>query len=130
MTNSGTGLPHPEAAVVPALVSVFDSEVTSLGCVTIHPLGYVLPSDKPYFTDNLSEQMKHLLQLASSDFPIRNQKLKVPLPNGSSQFGTVSSVEFAHTKTTDPIRQKQLWQTVTESYWQALSYVFDWAFHG
>ena len=34
MTNRGTGLPNPEAAVVPALASAFDSEVTSLERVT------------------------------------------------------------------------------------------------
>ena len=55
-----TELPNPEAAVLPALVSVFDSEVTLLGHF-IHsafadkneqwpgPRGYVLSSDKPYF---------------------------------------------------------------------------------
>ena len=55
-----TELPNPEAAVLPALVSVFNSEVTLLGHF-IHsafadkneqwpgPRGYVLPSDKPYF---------------------------------------------------------------------------------
>ena len=55
-----TELPNPEAAVLPALVSVFDIEVTSLGHV-IHsafadqneprpgPRGYVLPSGQPYF---------------------------------------------------------------------------------
>ena len=33
-TKPGTGLPHPEAAVVPALASVFNPEVTLLGRVT------------------------------------------------------------------------------------------------
>ena len=104
-----TELPNPEAAVLPALVSVFDSEVTLLGHF-IHsayadkneqwpgPRGYVLSSDKPYFLAMLAWPISHL----------RNQKLGVPTPHGYSRFGTVSS----------------------ESYWQALSYVFDCAFHG
>ena len=46
--------------------------------------------------------------LRQTNFPLRKQKLRVPLPSGHSLFGTVSS----------------------ESHWQALSYVFDRAFHG
>ena len=67
--------------------------------------------------------------IQSLDFPIRNQKLKVPLPNGSSQFGTVSPANSAKTELTDLIDQESSLSIVTESYWQALSYVFDWAFH-
>lgn len=40
---------NPDATVVPALVLIFDSEVTSLECVTTRPLGYVLPSSSHTF---------------------------------------------------------------------------------
>ena len=109
--------------MLPALVLIFDPEVTSLGhfthLTTCHsqrthrcpalwrvahqnekppgPHGYVPPSGRPYFPG-----------AGAPDFPIRNQKLKVPLPYGCSQFGTVSS----------------------ESHWQALCHVSHCAFHG
>ncbi len=38
LTKPGTGLPTPEAAVVPALASVFDSKVTLLGRLTARSL--------------------------------------------------------------------------------------------
>ena len=48
-----TESPNPGAAVVPALVSIFNSEVTSLGCVTIRPLGYVPRSSGHTFPTKL-----------------------------------------------------------------------------
>ena len=44
LPNQPPSQPDSDTIVVPALVSVFDSEVTSLECVTTRPLGYVLPS--------------------------------------------------------------------------------------
>lgn len=44
--------------------------------------------------------------IAPLDFPLRKQKLRVSLPSEFSRLGTVS----------------------LESYWQALPYLFDWAF--
>lgn len=58
---------------------------------------YRLPVDHTFSSD-----------VSQTNFPLRKQKLGVPLPHGHSLFGTVSS----------------------ESHWQALSYVFDGAFHG
>ena len=103
-TKPGTELPNPEAAVLPALVLVFNSEVTSLGRVTARS-AWVCAAFRQAI---LSKLMPSSGTKYRPDFPIRNQKLKVPLPYGCSQFGSVSS----------------------ESHWQALSYVFDCAFHG
>ena len=96
-TKPGTGLPNPEAAVAPALASVFDPEVTSLRRFTARSVRVCA-----VFRQAI------LSRCRASDFPIRNQKLGVPLPHGCSQFGTVSS----------------------ESHWQALPYVFGCAFRG
>jgi hypothetical protein len=49
-----------------------------------------------------------LSRLIEPDFPLRKQKLGVSLPHGCLRFGTVSS----------------------ESHWQALPYLFGWAFRG
>ena len=83
--------------MAPALASVFDSEFTSLGHVTARS-AWVCAAFRPAI----------LSQLRKSDFPLRNQKLGVPLPHGCSLFGTVSS----------------------EPHWQALPCVFSCAFHG
>jgi len=96
-TKRGTGLPNPEAAVAPALASVFDPEVTSLRRFTARSARVCAVSRQAI-----------LSRCNASDFPIRNQKLGVPLPHGCSQFGTVSS----------------------ESHWQALPHVFGCAFRG
>ena len=58
---------------------------------------YRLPADHTFLPD-----------MRQTNFPLRKQKLGVPLPSGHSLFGTVSS----------------------ESHWQALSFVVDRAFHG
>ena len=58
---------------------------------------YRLPVDHTFSSD-----------VSQTNFPLRKQKLGVPLPHGHSLFGTVSS----------------------ESHWQALSFVFDRAYHG
>ena len=94
LPNQPPSQPDSDATVVPALVSIFDSEVTSLECVTTRPLGYVLRSGSHTLL---------MRQNASPDFPIRNQKLKVLIPNGCSQFGTVSPKATAHTAAVDPI---------------------------
>jgi len=96
-TRRGTGLPNPEAAVVPALASVFNPEVTSLGRVSARSARVCA-----------AFRQAILSRPRWSDFPLRNQKLGVPFPHGCSQFSTVSS----------------------GSHWQALPYVFGWAFHG
>lgn len=96
MTSRGAGLPDPEAAVVPALASAFDSEVTSLEQVTARST-WVCASFRTA-----------ILSSSKRDFPLRKQKLGVTIPHGSSRFSTVSS----------------------DSYWQALLYLFRWAFHG
>ena len=94
MTRQGTGLPNPEAAVVPALVSALNSEVTSLERVTARS-AWVCTAFRPA-----------ILSSSKRDFPLRKQKLGVSFSRGVSQFSTVSS----------------------KSYWQALPYLFGWAF--
>ena len=83
--------------MVPALASVFDSEVTSLGCVTTR-FAWVCAAVRQAI----------LSRPRWSDFAVRNQKLRLPIPCDSSQFGSVSSA----------------------SYWQALPYLFGCAFRG
>ena len=82
--------------MLPALVSVFDSEVTLLGRVTARST-WVCAAFRPA-----------ILSSTVRDFPLRKQKLGVSVPCRGSLFGTVSS----------------------ESHWQALPYLFGWAFHG
>lgn len=69
--RSGAGMPLPVAAVVPALVSVFDSRVTWLGRVTVRS-AWVCAAVKQAI----------LSRLKQSDFPLRKQKLGVSLPHG------------------------------------------------
>ena len=96
LPNQPPSQPDSDTIVVPALVSVFDSEVTSLECVTTRPLGYVLPSSSHTFPRKQNPWPRPTDSNAFSDFPIRNQKLKVLIPNGCLQFGTVSSKATAH----------------------------------
>ena len=103
--------------MLPALVSVFDSEVTSLGPYA-HPLldqsasfNATIQWSERTFARSVWVCAAFRLAILSShwrDFPLRMQKLGVTLPHGRSRFGAVSS----------------------KSHWQALSYVFDCAFHG
>lgn len=107
MTDPAAGVPTPDAAVVPALASTFNSEFTSLGRVIARP-AWVCTA---FRTATLSQRSCRsstgrampLGIVASPNFPIRKQKLRVSLPHGLSPFGTVFS----------------------ESHWQALSVVFD-----
>ena len=69
--------------MLPALVSVFDSEVTSLAPVGAVRIGLCFLPESQTFLRFSNEEF--------SDFPLRNQKLGVPIRNGYSQFGYVSS---------------------------------------
>lgn len=82
MTSRGAGLPDPEAAVVPALASAFDSEVTSLEQVTARST-WVCASFRTA-----------ILSSSKRDFPLRKQKLGVTIPHGNSRFSTVSSDSY------------------------------------
>ena len=77
LTKPSTESLNPEAAVVPALVSIFDSEVTSLECVTTRPLGYVLPSSSHTLLIEQNPMARPMDSNALSDPQRRNQKLKV-----------------------------------------------------
>jgi len=79
-TKRGAGLPNPEAAAVPALVSVFECEVTSLGCVITRFL-WVCAAFRQAILSRLNKP----------DFTVRNQKLQLLIPKEYSQFGSVSS---------------------------------------
>lgn len=70
----------PAAAVVPALASAFDSEVTLLGRITARS-AWVCAAFRPAILSRLNQP----------DFPLRKQKLGVTLPHGCSRFGSVSS---------------------------------------
>lgn len=97
-TRPCTELPNPEATVLPALVSVFDSEVTSLE-----------PFPAQFRAGMCCLPASHTFLTHRARFPsYETRSSGYQPPHGSSQFGTVSS----------------------ESYWQALSYVFDCAFRG
>ena len=84
--------------MLPALVSVFDSEVTSLGRF-IARSAWVCAA----FRQAILSRRKRC-----AGFPNTKPEAQGTAPYGCSQFGTVSS----------------------ESYWQALCYVSNCAFHG
>lgn len=90
-----------DAAVVPALVSTFDFEFTLLERVTARSVQVLAASRQTTLSRSIANG-----NLA--DFLLRKQKLGVPILNSFSRFGSVSS----------------------KSHWQALPYVFSWAFHG
>ncbi len=108
LTRLGTGTLLPAAAETPALAN------------KLHPLGHVARGSYSSVHSGMcglpARHSFRSLHGAAIDFPLRTQKVGVP--NGQhpcrptraavSQFGTVSQ----------------------KIHWQALPYLFGWAFHG